>query len=178
MINEESTWGHRMPFQEVPSGCMTEESPLKFWESYPGWIWEKKIWNYNSQRPTVTHNNKRERGSSWERRQTDRLRKENQRDRNWHSFSSIDGVSHGSSRGGELTKRNPLKMAKTQEVEHIAKKLDKMVHKKNTVSAKQLLHQHKTRDQVVSPTTAERDNSGNTLLNSAHWPVEDLNVCR
>ncbi|KAF3860814.1 hypothetical protein F7725_001069, partial [Dissostichus mawsoni] len=74
--------------------------------------------------------------------ETDRQRKEKQRERNWQSFSSIDGVSHGS-RGGELTERNPLKMAKNQEVEHIAKKLDKMVHKKNTDGALDLLRELK-----------------------------------
>ncbi|KAK5863976.1 hypothetical protein PBY51_000955 [Eleginops maclovinus] len=74
--------------------------------------------------------------------ETDRLRKEKQRERNWQSFSSIDGVYHGS-RGGELTERNPLKMAKNQEVERIAKKLDKMVHKKNTDGALDLLKELK-----------------------------------
>ena len=173
-MNEESTWANRMPFQEVPSGCMTAESPLK--------VLAKLIQvEFGGKNETTTpsvpqwHTTTNEREAAAGR--GDRLRKETQRERNWQSFSSIDGVSHGS-RGGELTERNPLKMAKHQEVEHIAKQLDKMVHKKNTVSAKQLLHQHKTRDQVVNPNlTAERDNSGNTLFNSAHWPVEELNVC-
>lgn len=49
--------------------------------------------------------------------------------------SHIDGGFHRGG-GGRVTARNPPEMAKNQEVERIAKKLDKMVHKKNTVSGR------------------------------------------
>lgn len=74
-----------------PSGCRTAESPLKVSVSFYSRLNLGKE-NYNSQRPTVTHNNKREGGSSWGEKETDRLRKEKERERLGEFFLTSMGV--------------------------------------------------------------------------------------
>ncbi|TMS16654.1 Transcription elongation factor A protein 2 [Larimichthys crocea] len=109
-----------------------------------------KIKNYNSQRPTVSHNNKREAGSSsWERRsQTGCVKRRKERKRGRERIClHINGGGEGGEEGEEeVTERKSAQnqnMAKNQEVERIAKKLDKMVTKKNTDGALDLLRELK-----------------------------------
>lgn len=97
--------------------------------------------NYISQRPSVSHNNKRDAVSSWEgRRQTGcsvkrRREEEKRRRRRGGGGEEESFPPHPWSFSPQRRRTSDaLNMAKNQEVERIAKKLDKMVHKKNTVS--------------------------------------------
>lgn len=115
----------------------------------------------------MSHNNKREGGSSWERRrQTDCVKRKLRVRRTGRIFLfHIDGAFLRCS-AAHVTETNPLaKMAKNQEVERIAKKLDKMVHKKNTVSVKPAAasaEKHAIRWWALPLNCWKREISGNT----------------
>lgn len=90
-------------------------------------------------------------------------------ERDWQTCPSING-GFLRRRGGQLTETHLLKMAQHQEVEHIAKNLDKMVHKKNTVSAKNKNKNscsiRRNPDQVMSSTfNCGEEHSGNSAMN-------------